>query len=168
MTAIDETGIFQALRALRAGTTTHTSLIDLHIVETIISEQGFPHSQQSREYVLNRILTQTISDSFVRQRSVLGASAPRPDESRSEALAAIRLDGQTGNLELLGWSWLYYHFVRVDLQITAAEFCAQVNISPRTLRRYQRRALKRLTMQILEAEQHVQSGLAQGQSKPTP
>jgi len=152
MASLDEKSVYQALRALRTGAASHSPLSQLQIVDDVINTPGFPNGSQAREYALNQILSRTISDSFAQQRIVLDHAPPSPHETRAEAFDSIHRDGLVGNLELLGWSWLYYHFVRVDLQITAAEFCSRVGVDPRTLRRYQRRAIHRLTGQLIQAE----------------
>jgi hypothetical protein len=56
---------------------------------------------------------------------------------------------------LIGWSWLYYAYVRVELHLSAAQFCEVAHIDPRTLRRYQKRAMLRLTARLIAGEQQA-------------
>jgi hypothetical protein len=153
MVSINEQNLYRSLRGLRAATASRPPLTGLQVVTEVVNVPDFPDSEQGREYALNQVLSQIITAKFSHQRMVLDHALPAQNETRAEAEQAIHRDSQTGNLELLGWSWLYYHFVRVDLQIGVAEFCEFAGICPRTLRRYQRRTIKRLTAQLIEAEQ---------------
>lgn len=165
MASINEIDVRQALRAMCNGTSHCSHLHDLQLVDDMLDRPTFPGSKQSREYALNRILTTIILDQLTYQRVALNHKPPTSDETRKAALTAIRDDGLSGSLELLSWSWLYYHFVRVELYITAEDFCTQLGITPRTLRRYQRRGIKRLTAHLIEVEQTAR--ISQRFHKPT-
>ena len=159
MVTINEQDVQKVLRALWHGTSQDSHLRGLHLVDAILRDPVFPASSQSREYALNHILTQIITEQLTHQRVMLHRQPPAAAETRMEALSAIRHDGVSGSPELLGWSWLYYHFVRVELYITAGDFCAEVGVTRRTLRRYQRRGMRRLTAHLIEAEQTARRGL---------
>ena len=64
----------------------------------------------------------------------------------------MRHDGLSMSPELIGWSWLYHHYVRIDLNIQAQAFCDVLHIDERTLRRYQQHSLKRLTNILIQRE----------------
>jgi tetratricopeptide (TPR) repeat protein len=59
---------------------------------------------------------------------------------------------QTGGADLIGWSWLYHRYVRVELNLTPDRFCDAAHIDARTLRRYQQRTIRQLTHKLIQAE----------------
>ena len=165
MASINEIDVRQALRAMCNGTSQRSHLHNLQLMDDILDDPAFPDSVQSREYALNHILTKIITDHLMYQHTALNHRPPTSDETRKATLTAIRDDGKSGSLKLLSWSWLYYHFVRVELYIMAEDFCTQLGITPRTLRRYQRRGIKRLAAHLIEAEQAAR--ISQSLHKPT-
>lgn len=88
-------------------------------------------------------------------RAVLALPLADEDNTLLTAFQAIQRDARTGNTELLAWGWLYYRFVRVDLQITSTQFSQAARITARTLRRYQQRSAARLTLHLIDQERQI-------------
>lgn len=152
---ITEARVQQALNALYNGSLEDTALIDLHLVDVLHREMHMPDALPARVYTRNHILIQQISERFQMLRAVLGLSLPDESDTLTDVLGAIQRDAQTRNAELLAWSWLYYHFVRVDLQITSTLFSQAAGITTRTLRRYQQRSIARLTLHLIDQEHRI-------------
>jgi hypothetical protein len=130
-----------------------TPLTRLALVSQYITDANLPAMNHPEEYALQNVLVELIANAYTRRRTSLGLNNPDAHHTLSKALEAIHQDAQTGNHELLGWCWLYHHYVRFDLCLPAALFCQVACIDERTLRRYQSHALRRLTELLIREEQ---------------
>jgi tetratricopeptide (TPR) repeat protein len=137
---------------LYASSNKSVSLLSLLVVDEFLLQPDLPRSSISREFALSHILTSLISAEFARLRHVSGYPIPESDTSRELVLEMIRYDAELTSPELIGWSWLYHHYVRIDLDIQAQIFCDTLHIEERTLRRYQQHILKRFTNLLIENE----------------
>jgi hypothetical protein len=143
-------------------------LIQLLLVQNLLSDSRLA-GLEVQHFALSRLLTGCIRDPFIRQRRALELDNPDRYSTRQEALAAIAADAQMASPELLGWGWLYYRYVRVDLLITHDLFSQSAHIDRRTLRRYQQHGVKRLTLYLIEQEVQARSAYsAGGVSQPHP
>lgn len=133
------------------------SLEALTLVNQIVFDPAFPKCSYANKFVLVEILSALIRDELLRHRQVMGISDALPDRTRDEVFEAIARDQQTGNRELLGWSWLYYGYLRVDLCIQMKAFAQACYIDERTLRRYQECAMTRLTAILIKREWQARS-----------
>ncbi|MEO8392581.1 MAG: hypothetical protein ABI700_06280 [Chloroflexota bacterium] len=142
-----------ALDALLSGVRAQSdrSLENLLLVDEILMDAAFPPSGYRRDYALAHLLSSAISEELKKLRRVFGIH-PEPDDSLEAAKQAIGRDKQIASTELLGWSWLYYHYVRVELEMSRALFCQLASIELRTLLRYQQHAVRRLTGSLMERE----------------
>ena len=158
---IDVGSVRQALDSLLYSTRTHstTSLENLWLVDQALLDPDHPPMGQGRAYELAVVLTDLIAHQLARHRRASGLPLPPDSPSRAEAFVQIALDGQTANIELMSWSWLYYRYVRVELGITLAEYEAAAAIEPRTRRRYREHALRRLTQQLIARERTARRAL---------
>jgi tetratricopeptide (TPR) repeat protein len=129
-----------------------TPLLSLLLVDEFLSNPDLPDSPHSREFALYQVLTSVLVAQLAHQRSVLHYSLPQPSDPKVVVVQLINKDVEVNSLELLGWSWLYHHYVRVDLNIHSQEFCDLVHIDARTLRRYQQNTIKHLTNILIEME----------------
>lgn len=155
MPTITEAGVQQALNALYNGSLEDAALLDLRLVDMVHREMHMPDALPARVYTRNQVLIRAISERFGLMRTVLMLSMPDEADTLENVLRAIRQDAQTGNMELLAWGWLYYRFVRVDLQIAPTLFSQAAGITTRTLRRYQQRGIVRLTLHLIEQEHRI-------------
>lgn len=127
-------------------------LESLTLVDKYLTSPDLPDSPQARKFALQEVLVTAITDEFIRQRTANGSLPPSIADDVKAVRAAIAADAKTGNPELIGWSWLYYHFVRVDLNISYTQYSEASWLEERTIRRYQRHAIWRLTTLLLEHE----------------
>lgn len=127
-------------------------LLYLMLIEVRLLDPDLPDTQITREHELSRYLATRITEQYVRIRQLQGL-----DTQTAESLSAIqsRITEERGHSELLAWSWLYHHYVRVDLAIRPELFCELTGLNERTLRRYQQHGVKRLTAAIVEDEYAV-------------
>lgn len=131
----------------------------LWVVDQALLDPDHPPVQRGRSHVLASILIDVITVELNHHRRVNGLSPSDSTQTRAEALRQIALDGQHQNIELLSWSWLYYRYVRVELNITPAEFGQAAHIEPRTRTRYRQHALRRLTERLIEREYQARRAL---------
>ncbi|MEO8607672.1 MAG: tetratricopeptide repeat protein [Chloroflexota bacterium] len=150
---ISQKNVRQALDSL-VYSTPHldTPLLYLLLVEEFLLNPDLPAIDNPREYALAHILVTTITTEFTRQRQIFKIALPEIDLSRENIRILIENDAKSASAEMIGWSWLYHHFVRVDLNFSPQEFCDLVHIDERTLRRYQNHISKRLTVLLADDE----------------
>ncbi len=160
---IDEYLVREAVNALQTMKPLSTSLMNIRLVDEIVADPTFPCGEDCRQYALNLLLVTTIAREYAAQRQVCGGLTPAQTETRAEALRSIASDSQRDNTALLAWGWLYYRFVRVDLEIDAQTFSTAAGIHERTLRRYQRKAITYLTAQLRQNEQWIRQQSAESE-----
>jgi len=129
-------------------------LNDLLIVERFLVREDLPDARSMRDFALAQVLLEIITNEVFRQRSLMGRPSPVEDTLQA-AEAAASADIQSGNLQLIDWDWLYYHYARPELNITTAHFARLAHIDERTVRRYQQRGIGRLTRVLLEHELQI-------------
>ncbi len=130
-------------------------LEDLFLVDFAIAGPDWPESPYVRRYALHEILITAITDELANHRRVFNMRPPPDEGCITEAFAAIQTDARTGNPELIGWSWLYYRFVRVELALLPKDYCKAAGFDERTLRRYQNHAILRLTRRLMAEERRA-------------
>ncbi len=112
-----------------------------------------PPTPQRRYDALNHILSSFVTDQYRHHRTTLNLTeVSEKNLDQQQAVTFIAEEGLLASVELLSWSWLYYHFVRVDLDIAYSTFCNYAHIDKRTLRRYQRHGIQRLTDYLSKKE----------------
>jgi hypothetical protein len=127
----------------------------LKIVERHISNSLFPECIYAHKLALLEILISIVTSQLIRHRELMEIPHKIEECSISRALRAIIADGNTSNSELIGWSWLYYRCVRIELGMTQQKFCELVRLDDRTIRRYQDIALNHITETILAEEWNI-------------
>lgn len=127
-------------------------LLFLSLVDEFLTDPDLPLTSHNREFALSHILTSCIQKEFARQRAVLGYPVLQSDQSRESIIDMMSRDGELVSAELIGWSWLYHHYVRIDLDIQVQLFCSILHIEERTFRRYQQHILKRVTTLLIKDE----------------
>lgn len=125
-------------------------LIYLILVDEVITD--WPCSPQIREFILATLLVDLITNRFAAHWHCFNLPTLEVWATQSDALIAISTQAKTESVELMGWCWLYAHFVRVELAISPQLFSEAAGIDLRTLRRYQHHAITRLTLCLLEHE----------------
>jgi tetratricopeptide (TPR) repeat protein len=137
---------------LYSSATLDSPLLFLLLVEEFLLNPDLPAVSNPREYALAQILNSVITAEFSRRRQIFHLERPGSDDARENILSLVEEDAKIASPELIGWSWLYHHFVRVDLNFSQQEFCDIIHIDGRTLRRYQTHILKRLTDLLIDLE----------------
>lgn len=151
---ISQENVRAALDVLLYNSTEKTTnpLNSLILVDEFLANPDLPALQDAREYALAHILADLIIQGLGELRQTIGFHALSVDSPLSTATSELVKDAQTGSSELIGWDWLYYHYIRFDLNLSAEKFSQAVHVDERTLRRYQHHALKRLTSLLADAE----------------
>lgn len=129
-----------------------SALLALSLVDEFLLDPDFPDVLHSREYALLHVLSSIISGAYSDLRATYGLETLDTAKRRDEMLKLIEEDAAQGSQELMGWGWLFHHFVQINSSITSNEFCGICHIDERTLRRYQARVIKRFTDLLIEAE----------------
>src|SRR5687768_17550246 len=112
-----------ALNSLLYSSGTHepNPLENILLVRQLAAHPVIPQGTQKSSYALHFLLTSIISEELDKHRRAL--SIPVGNEQMfTDAENAIVRDARTSNRELLSWSWLYYHFVRVEFNISTKNF----------------------------------------------
>ncbi len=127
-------------------------LAGLLLVDNFLITPDFPATNKAREFALYRTINNIISDEYRRIRVTHDVKIVDVDVSRDEALKLISIDAQQDSIELIAWSWLYYRYVCIHLGISTSDFCRVAGVDERTLRRYQRQGVDRLTDCLINME----------------
>ncbi len=124
-------------------------LVDLHLLENDLSYVDDP-----RHHALFRIVTNSIKTEYVRLRYRLGLATTidQSQQTLTHPKTTILQDLATGGVELFGWSWLYHFFVAVHWNLSLGQIAAYAGINERTMRRYQKHGIRRLTENLVERE----------------
>ncbi len=131
----------------------------LALVDQIISAPEFPRIEHRREYALETLLLKIITDTYDRYRRLHGLLPISGDISLVAALEALRQCREVGAFTLMGWTVLYFRYVRVDLDIANEIFCDAFGIDARTLRRYHQRILRQVTDILVNQEWELRAQL---------
>jgi tetratricopeptide (TPR) repeat protein len=121
-------------------------------VDLFLANPDLPPLRNDRQSALDIFLVNTITEQYRVRRSLFDLPDPQPEQKIDLVMAALAADMQFGGHELLAWSWLYHHYVRVDLNISHSEFTKATGITDRTLRRYQQIAVRRLKEHLTQIE----------------
>lgn len=130
-------------------------LTHLQLVTDFLDVPYMPASRHARHFAVNTILTEAICRALTSCHQAVQLPDVAQDGSQSDVLRSIMADAKTGQVELLGWDWLYCRYVRPELNITPERFSAAAHLDVRTLRRYQRHAILRLTLQVIAWEREA-------------
>ena len=144
--ALDE--IIQATPANTTNPLQFLHLVDLHMLTS-----DFTFFQEPRKFALNDLLVSAIHSQYVRQRSLHEFFVVEMGTTLLNATKFIAEDATTGNSDLIGWSWLYFHYVEMSLRISQQQFCHIVNLDDRTIRRYQNSTIEQLAKYLIRMEQ---------------
>jgi hypothetical protein len=129
---------------------TFTAIQELHVAQCA---SGI---SVSVEYTIVQWISERIWAGLIHQRSQVGmqSQASERGEMREAALAHLRQDFGQGSVELEAWSLLYYHYVRMDLDLDWRQVEA-LFIRMTALCAAVWRGLKRLVAWLLESEERV-------------
>lgn len=127
----------------------------LLIVDDYLSCELFPNTPYSRQIALMEILISIIKEQLAYHRNAMEIPCQPLDSTRQQAIAAIKRDAKVRNNQLLGWSWLYYSCVRLDLALTQRMFARQAWFVERSIYRYQEAAFLTITKILIHREAEV-------------
>lgn len=130
---------------------------------SLLRQNFSPHwtsSSIQKMMALSDLLTTSISNSYRHHRRIRQFPLPDIQSTLADTEIVLQLDVQSGSVELMSWSWLYHRYVRVDLDIEADTFSQMCNITQRTLRRYTKHGVWRLTERIIRQECELLKDLA--------
>jgi hypothetical protein len=127
-------------------------LEQLTLVDQFIIDCLFPNCAYAYKLALVEILHEIVTSELIRHRQIMEIPQGCTECSISGALNAIVEDGRTTNSKLLMWSWLYYRYVRSELNINQQQFCELVCIDDRTIRRYQETGFRRVVDILIRKE----------------
>ena len=150
---IGSNSVRSALEGLLFQRDQENPLFYLTLVDQFLNNADLPLMDNPRRFALHNILISIISQELSSQRQTFQLEAPYESDSLKQAENQIQLDGQQQTPELVGWSLLYYRYVRVDLNISPSQYAELANIDPRTFRRHQRMMIEgRLPDILADAE----------------
>ncbi|MCA9904454.1 MAG: ATP-binding protein [Anaerolineae bacterium] len=127
-------------------------LLELRLVLQLTQQPGFPLGRVGKELAVRFVVADVLQAEYARLRKLCGLDEIVVPDVASTVRDEIQLDARTQNIILLGWSWLCWRYLYPELNIRPEGFCRIANIDERTLRRYQRSAISRLTDILLRRE----------------
>jgi hypothetical protein len=135
----------------------------LLIVDDYLCHELFPDSPYSRQIALMDLLIAIIKEQLIYHRNGMEILCQPPDTTQRQAFAAIKRDVKTNNAQLIGWAWVYYGFVRIDLDITQQMFAHRTRVDDRTIRRYQEATFSSITDILIHKEAAARRSRIQAQ-----
>lgn len=129
-----------------------TSLTNLQLVADFLSDPSLPSTPYSRSYAISCLLIGIITNNYIAQRQIFRPDADEEPQAYQDAIAMIKDDAQIWSSELNGWSYLYYRYARVELNVSQPRFREIFLVDHRTLNRWKHNSIGRLTMKIIKAE----------------
>lgn len=146
--------IRQALENLlhAPGSIKESPLHELTLIDELISSPDFPPIQNSRDFALNYILTEIITENFTRQRQIHNLPVPDPNLPYQAEIQHIKQDAMKMATTLIVWGYLYYRYIRVELHLSPELFASHVGLDVRTLRRYLNHGVQALFEVLTELE----------------
>ncbi|MBZ0281020.1 MAG: hypothetical protein K8L97_09780 [Anaerolineae bacterium] len=155
---ISETHVRAALDGLLYKVTAYREpnpLEDLRLVDWLCASPTFPDTPMKRQLALADALTALIAEAYSHHRRVHGLESPQNQTALTEARIQITQDAAAQSPELRAWGWLYYRYVRIDLDITLSQFAGMCCVDVRTLQRYAAHGVRRLTERLVFLERQV-------------
>jgi hypothetical protein len=137
-----------------------TVLEQLRIVDERVANQFFPDNAFGRRMALVDILVSIITDQLQHHRQAMDIPCQPSDKTLQQAFMTIDSDVKTDNPYLIGWSWVYYRFVRLDLNINQQMYVKCAHLDDRTIRRYQGVTFARMATLLSAQETTVRRALA--------
>lgn len=128
-------------------------------VQQRLEQPTLPQSPLTAALVLGNILTELITENYHHHRVMCGLRIPQITDTLAHTKVTIADDGASNNIELMTWSWLYHYYVRVDLAIKADQFTALIGAADRTLRRYTKHGILRVTRCLIDTENKLRQQL---------
>jgi len=125
-------------------------LVDAHMLTADFTFFPYP-----RQLALGELLIAVIRRQYESQRWVYGLTSIRSEINLMDATEVIKEDAAITNPDLIGWSWLYFHYVEINLHMSQQKFCEIVNLDDRTIRRYQNATIDQMTKHLIRMEQEA-------------
>lgn len=129
-----------------------TPLSGLVLVQRILQDPCYPPNSVTPTYAVTWLMTNLVTSEFARMRRRYGRTLLPSDSMYEEVIREIQCDRQSDNPSLIGWSWLYHHYVTPDFNMHQEMFASHIGVDTRTLRRYVKQELIRLTQMIIAKE----------------
>lgn len=104
-------------------------------------------------FVAEQILINLVTEKLQALRQLYDLSVPSLDLSLDEIQSEIEADAQTNNIRLVGFSYMYFRYIRSDLEWNLSTFSQYYAQTERNLRRYEQKSLARLRQTIIQLEQ---------------
>lgn len=157
---ISEASVSAVLKGMRQTSrkTRYHALEHLAVVDYLLAHPDMPPGMLSTEYALHTLLTDLITEEYSRERRIAGIPLSAHSDPKAAVIENLTRDGASSQRELIGWSCLYHLFVCVEPRLTQTEIADHLNLDARTVRRYQRQALRQLT-RLLYKKEHEARGL---------
>jgi tetratricopeptide (TPR) repeat protein len=144
--------VLEAMLHLIAEADPRNPLYFLAIVDENLVNSNRPSSPNARIYRTRQILIDLISSQLAVHRNTFQLPPPSQHETYPAALRSLQNDARVRSAALMGWSCLYYRFVRVDLELSPDDLSVASSIHKRSLQRYQSRVTEHLTQALIELE----------------
>jgi tetratricopeptide (TPR) repeat protein len=143
----------ESLKYTTKDVTAARSLYALSLVDAFLDDPAVPASPLMRDIALHHVLTDLITRHYQAYHSLPVPSGPSTTDA--EVYARIQQDVAADNPDIIGWSLLYYLYVITAPSLTQESYAQSASIVARTVYRYKKNAIKRLTHVLIEEEWQV-------------
>lgn len=150
--AITDKVVEEALKSLRQGRSLAGSpLRHLAWVHDYAARHHIVSGPAGQSAALRHVLAEEIIRELLRHRLLNDLPADLPD-TRAALLDALRSDAAQNNMELSGWSALYYRYICIELDLQVGEIASLAGVVERQVRRWMKRGYRRLAEAIAARE----------------
>lgn len=143
---------FQTLTYTMQDDSDGITLKTLSLVDNFLDSPHCPPAENLRQYALAEILTDIVIQQLTRMRRLFDLPAPDIRDPLSVAHNQIIADSASDSPQLIGWSFIYHHYIRNELGITQERYSEISHMVKRTLRRYIQHTLEAVANILIEKE----------------
>ncbi len=83
----------------------------LQLVEAHMMNADYSFFPSPRQFALNDLLISVIQDRYDYQRNLHSLPPIKSAENLISVMAIVKEDAATANSDLIGWNWIYIHYV---------------------------------------------------------
>lgn len=142
----------QALDGLTSTIRMSSPLCDLCVVDYMLADPLAFTSSYAKGQALSTILVSFITYELLEQRAKFHLPPPMSEASIEQVKAAIVADTQTGNVELIGVSYLYYRYVWRAIVVSYEWFAAVAGLDENTFDGCYDNTIGWLTQKLIDEE----------------
>ena len=128
------------------------AICTLSIVDEWLINPDVPPIDRAREVAVQELLTSIVKQQLEQQLRILNVDQLNLPETRVDALELIQNLSTPHASTLNDWLFLYFHYIRSDLDISLEQFADAISLDPRSVRRNRKKIITRFKQLIISKE----------------